>query len=203
MPERVRHGKATAVGGATGAVAGLVAITPAAGFVGPVPALLIGLAGGAACFAAVELKSRIGYDDSLDAVGVHMVGGLVGALLTGVFASLAVNPAGADGGSLQIGRQGAARASRSSLVRGHLGDPEARRPVRRFPRNVRSRGGGCRRDRARGVGVCVPRARTSGDPPLKGMTEEELVEMRERLVLEATARVLEAIDARVDDDRRL
>ena len=108
VPERLRHGKATVVGGATGAVAGLVAITPAAGFVGPVPALLIGLAGGAVCFAAVELKSRLGYDDSLDAVGVHMVGGLVGALLTGVFASLAVNPAGADGGLAQLARQGAA-----------------------------------------------------------------------------------------------
>jgi len=108
VPERLRHGKATAVGGATGAVAGLVAITPAAGFVRPVPALLIGLAGGVVCFAAVELKSRLGYDDSLDAVGVHMVGGLVGALLTGVFASLAVNPAGAEGGWMQVGRQGAA-----------------------------------------------------------------------------------------------
>ena len=76
VPERLRHGKATAVGGATGAVAGLVAITPAAGFVGPMPALAIGLLGGAVCFAAVEMKSRFGYDDSLDAVGVHMVGGL-------------------------------------------------------------------------------------------------------------------------------
>ena len=106
--ERIRHGKATAIGGATGAVAGLVAITPRRGFVGPVAALAIGLIGGAICFAAVELKSRMGYDDSLDAVGVHMVGGLVGALLTGVFASLLVNPAGADGGGLQIGRQAAA-----------------------------------------------------------------------------------------------
>ena len=110
IPESIRHGKATTVGAMTGAVAGLVAITPAAGFVGPVPALLIGLAGGVVCFAAVELKSRLGYDDSLDAVGVHMVGGLVGALLTGVFASLAINPVGAAGGLGQLGRQAIAVA---------------------------------------------------------------------------------------------
>src|SRR5919106_4870332 len=108
VPERIRHGKATVVGGATGAVAGLVAITPAAGFVAPLPALAIGLIGGAVCFAAVGVEGRLGLDDSLDAVEVHMVGGLVGALLTRVFASLLVNPAGADGGWLQVGRQAAA-----------------------------------------------------------------------------------------------
>jgi ammonium transporter, Amt family len=103
--ERIRHGKATTVGAATGAVAGLVAITPAAGFVEPLPALLIGMAAGVVCFFAVGLKGRLGYDDSLDVVGVHLVGGVTGALLTGVFATLAVNPAGADGSLTQVGRQ--------------------------------------------------------------------------------------------------
>lgn len=89
--------KTTTLGVASGAVAGLVAITPAAGFVGPVAAIAIGLAGGIVCAAAVSLKFRFGYDDSLDVVGVHMVGGIVGALLTGVFADLAYNEFGADG----------------------------------------------------------------------------------------------------------
>ncbi|HLE45144.1 MAG TPA: ammonium transporter [Methylomirabilota bacterium] len=110
LPERLKHGKATTIGGATGAVAGLVAITPASGYVGPVAALLIGFAAGLVCFAAVELKSRLRYDDSLDVVGVHMAGGMVGALLTGVFASLAINPAGAAGGVEQLTRQAAAVA---------------------------------------------------------------------------------------------
>jgi Amt family ammonium transporter len=69
------------------------------------PAILIGLAAGAICFFAVNLKFRLGYDDSLDVVGVHMVGGLIGVLLTGVFASLAVNAAGQPGGLTQLGRQ--------------------------------------------------------------------------------------------------
>jgi Amt family ammonium transporter len=108
IPEWLHHGKATTIGAATGAVAGLVAITPASGYVGPLPAIAIGLVGGAVCCFAVGLKSRLGYDDSLDVVGVHMVGGIVGALLTGVFASLAINPAGATGGIAQLGRQAAA-----------------------------------------------------------------------------------------------
>ena len=89
--------KATTLGAASGAVAGLVAITPAAGFVTPLSAIAIGLTAGAVCAFAVRLKFRWGYDDSLDVVGVHMVGGLIGAVLTGVFADLAVNEAGADG----------------------------------------------------------------------------------------------------------
>jgi Amt family ammonium transporter len=91
VPEVIRHGRPTTIGAATGAVAGLVAITPAAGFVEPWAALLIGLAAGVVCFTAVDLKSKLGYDDSLDVVGVHMVGGIVGALLTGVLASTAIN----------------------------------------------------------------------------------------------------------------
>ncbi len=87
----------TSLGVASGAVAGLVGITPAAGFVDPLPAIVIGLAAGVVCAWAVGLKFRLGYDDSLDVVGVHMFGGIVGALLTGVFADLAVNDAGANG----------------------------------------------------------------------------------------------------------
>ncbi|MDQ3915993.1 MAG: ammonium transporter [Actinomycetota bacterium] len=89
--------KSTTLGVASGAVAGLVAITPAAGFVGPLAAIAIGLAGGVLCAYAVRMKFRFGYDDSLDVVGVHLVGGIVGALLTGVFADTAINSAGFDG----------------------------------------------------------------------------------------------------------
>ncbi|HDZ75945.1 MAG TPA: ammonium transporter, partial [Desulfobacteraceae bacterium] len=78
-------------------VAGLVAITPACGFVGPLPAILIGLVAGAICYFAVLCKTKIGYDDALDVVGVHGVGGLWGALATGLFASTALNPDGANG----------------------------------------------------------------------------------------------------------
>jgi len=105
IPEWIRHRRATTVGAASGAVAGLVAITPASGYVGPWAALAIGFAAGAVCFFVVNLKTRLGYDDSLDVVGVHMAGGIVGALLTGVFASLAINAAGASGGLLQLGKQ--------------------------------------------------------------------------------------------------
>jgi ammonium transporter, Amt family len=90
--EWLRHGKPTMLGAASGAVAGLVAITPAAGFVTPMSSILIGLAGGSVCYLAVSLKPRLGYDDALDVVGVHMVGGTLGALLTGVFATMAINP---------------------------------------------------------------------------------------------------------------
>ena len=95
--EMRRDNRPTTLGVASGAVAGLVAITPAAGFVGPLSAIGIGLIAGVVCSAAVGLKFRFGYDDSLDVVGVHLVGGMVGALLTGVFADRAINPAGVDG----------------------------------------------------------------------------------------------------------
>jgi len=103
IPEGLRHRRPTTVGAATGAVAGLVAITPAAGFVEPWAAIVIGLAAGSICFLAVDLKPRLGYDDSLDVVGVHMVGGVVGALLTGLLASAAVG--GIDGGLALLGKQ--------------------------------------------------------------------------------------------------
>jgi ammonium transporter, Amt family len=92
-----RDRRPTTLGVASGAVAGLVAITPAAGFVGPLSALAIGLIAGVVCSWAVSLKFRFGFDDSLDVVGVHLVGGMIGALLTGVFADTAINSAGVDG----------------------------------------------------------------------------------------------------------
>jgi Amt family ammonium transporter len=97
LMDAVRERKSTTLGVASGAVAGLVGITPAAGFVSPLAALAIGLAAGVICAYAVGLKFRLGYDDSLDVVGVHMVGGIIGALLTGVFADSTINSAGADG----------------------------------------------------------------------------------------------------------
>jgi len=94
--EWISNRKPSVLGIASGAVAGLVAITPASGFVGPTPAVVIGLVAGGVCFfAATSLKRALGYDDSLDAFGVHGVGGIVGALLTGVFASKAIS--GLDG----------------------------------------------------------------------------------------------------------
>ena len=104
--EWMRNGKPTMLGGASGAVAGLVAVTPAAGFVTPMASLIIGILAGVVCYGAVSLKPMFGYDDALDVVGVHMVGGTLGALLTGVFATKDVNSAiptltlGLDGGLL-------------------------------------------------------------------------------------------------------
>jgi len=95
--EWMHHGKPTTLGLASGAVAGLVAITPAAGFVGPFSALVIGFAGGIICFYGIHLKSKFGYDDSLDVVGIHGLGGVWGALATGLFASTVINPDGANG----------------------------------------------------------------------------------------------------------
>jgi len=91
------RGKPTLLGAASGCVAGLVAITPASGFVGPTAALIIGLGAGALCYYGVNVKNKFGFDDSLDAVGVHGVGGTFGALATGLFATKAINPSGSDG----------------------------------------------------------------------------------------------------------
>lgn len=91
-------GKPTLLGAVSGCVAGLVAITPAAGFVAPLPAVIIGLIGGAVCYFAVAvMKQKLGYDDSLDAFGIHGIGGTWGSIATGIWATTAVNPAGADG----------------------------------------------------------------------------------------------------------
>ncbi len=97
IAEWLHRGEPTVLGAASGAVAGLVAITPASGFVGPVSAILIGLIGGVLCYSAINLKTKLGYDDSLDVVGVHGVGGTWGALATGLFASKAINSAGNNG----------------------------------------------------------------------------------------------------------
>jgi Amt family ammonium transporter len=97
--EWVSKGKPSVLGIASGAVAGLVAITPASGFVGPTPAVIIGVAAGVLCFiGATSLKHALGYDDSLDAFGVHGIGGIIGALLTGVFVSKEIS--GVDGSVL-------------------------------------------------------------------------------------------------------
>jgi len=93
----IRHKRPSVVGASAGAVAGLVAITPAAGFVTPTAAILIGFGAGALCFLAVEYVVRRRVDDALDVFGVHGVGGIFGALATGIFASTAINPAGVDG----------------------------------------------------------------------------------------------------------
>ncbi len=93
----ILRGKPTALGAASGAVAGLVAITPASGFVGPISSILIGIGAGIFCSMACNLKTKLGYDDSLDVVGVHGIGGTWGALATGLFASKAINAAGNDG----------------------------------------------------------------------------------------------------------
>jgi Amt family ammonium transporter len=112
--EWLKNGRASALGAISGAVAGLVAITPAAGFVGPMPALAIGLIAGVVCYLMVtKVKAIFGYDDALDAFGVHGAGGTIGALLTGVFAQQVINPifgagkavGGLDGNWGQLGNQ--------------------------------------------------------------------------------------------------
>ncbi len=99
------RGNPTTLGAVSGAVAGLVAITPAAGFVGPLAAIAIGLVAGVICYLAVLMKSRLGYDDALDVVAIHGIGGVWGALAVGLFASLAWNPDGANGLFLGDGGQ--------------------------------------------------------------------------------------------------
>ena len=97
LAEWMQHGKPSILGGISGAVAGLVAITPASGFVKPMPALIIGFLAGVFCYyMVVKVKNMLGYDDSLDAFGIHGAGGTLGALLTGVFAVSEINPAFKD-----------------------------------------------------------------------------------------------------------
>ena len=104
--EWVVHSKPSVLGIITGAVGGLVAITPASGSVGPMGALAIGFAAGIVCYwGATSLKRKLGYDDSLDVFGVHGVGGIVGALLTGVFSATALGGAGLGEGNETIGAQ--------------------------------------------------------------------------------------------------
>src|SRR5262249_60781117 len=114
LAEWITNGQASGLGAISGAVAGLVAITPAAGFVGPMPALVIGFVAGAFCyFMVTRVKAIFGYDDALDAFGVHGAGGTIGAFLTGVFAQQIINPiftpgkpvGGLDGHWSQVGNQ--------------------------------------------------------------------------------------------------
>jgi Amt family ammonium transporter len=95
--EWLHRGKPTMFGAATGSVAGLATITPASGFVGPMSALIIGLAAGSVCYLALNMKTKFGYDDSLDAFGVHGIGGMAGTLATGLFAQTVINPSGNNG----------------------------------------------------------------------------------------------------------
>jgi Amt family ammonium transporter len=95
--EWLHRGKPTMFGAATGSIAGLATITPASGFVSPMSALIIGLAAGGVCYAALNIKGRLGYDDSLDAFGVHGVGGFLGTFATGLFAQTLINPSGSNG----------------------------------------------------------------------------------------------------------
>ena len=98
LVEWFRDGKPTVLGAASGCIAGLVAITPAAGFVAPLPSVIIGLVGGVVCYYAVAvLKTKLGYDDSLDAFGVHGIGGTWGSIATGLWATTEINPDGANG----------------------------------------------------------------------------------------------------------
>lgn len=112
--EWTAKGRPTVLGAATGVVAGLVAITPAAGFVGALSAIAIGVGAGVFCYSACHLKTKLGYDDSLDVVGVHGIGGIWGALATGLFASTAINPGGADG--LFFGNPGLIQAQAIAVV---------------------------------------------------------------------------------------
>ena len=97
LVERIRDGHATTLGAASGAVAGLVAITPACGFVSPMGSIIVGFAAGIICAFAVGLKNKLGYDDALDVIGVHLVGGILGALLIGFFGTKLTNGAGLNG----------------------------------------------------------------------------------------------------------
>ena len=105
LVERWHHGKVTSLGLASGIVAGLVAVTPAAGHIKPWAALVLGALASVVCYAAVQLKNRLGYDDSLDAFGVHGVGGMLGALMTGLFCFTPVNGLFTGGGAGQLGKQ--------------------------------------------------------------------------------------------------
>jgi len=109
--EWLNHGKPSVLGIASGAVAGLVAITPASGSVGPMGAIAIGLASGVICFyTSTRVKRALGYDDSLDVFGIHAIGGIVGALLTGVFSAVSLGGSGLGDGNASIGGQLAAQA---------------------------------------------------------------------------------------------
>ena len=158
--EWIAKGKPSVLGGISGAVAGLVAITPASGFVLPGPAIIIGIAAGVICFwAATSLKHMLGYDDSLDVFGVHGIGGIVGALLTGVFAygplsATDASPDGSPGGLAQLWIQ--CQGVAATLVYSGVGtaDPALHHQGAGWPagqRGGRARGSGPRAARRAGV----------------------------------------------------
>jgi len=97
LVEWLHRGHPTTLGAASGAVAGLATVTPASGFIGPVSAIVIGMLAGGICYSAVAMKNKIRLDDSLDVIGIHGVGGVIGSIFLGIFACKAINPAGADG----------------------------------------------------------------------------------------------------------
>ncbi len=153
LAQYIHHKKFSAVGAACGAVAGLVAITPASGFVTPGAALIIGLVAGGLCYSATLLKARLKVDDALDVFAVHGVGGIFGALATGVFATRAINPLGQgaiDGKPEQVWIQFVAVAFTVVFagVR-HVRHRQGHREGRRTPGLVRGRGHGHRPGRAR------------------------------------------------------
>ncbi len=121
IAERIKRGRATTLGAASGAVAGMVAITPAAGYVGAMPALGIGLAAGVICLAVVQVKLKLRYDDSLDVFAIHGIGGVIGMLLVGVFAAKGIDAAGTNGlasagGLALLGNQALAVASSAAYA---------------------------------------------------------------------------------------
>ena len=169
--EWATRGKPSVLGIISGAVAGLVAITPASGFVNPMGALVIGIVAGLVCFwGATGLKQALGYDDSLDAFGVHGVGGFVGAILTGVFAVEAIGGDGKSGPDRRQCRPGADPAlglpGLHRLVRHrHLHHPQDRRCADRPARHQRRRGRRPRHQPARGDGALErPASARSGTP---------------------------------------
>ena len=154
LTEKLRDGHATSLGAASGVVAGLVAITPACRSVTPIGAIIIGAVAGVLCALAVGLKYKLGYDDSLDVVGVHLVGGLWGTIAIGFLATAAA-PAGVDGlfyggGVDQLWRQAVGRVRRPGLLlRPHLRHRAVIAEDHRLPDHRGGRGRGHRRHRAR------------------------------------------------------
>ena len=163
--EKLRDGHPTSLGAASGVVAGLVAITPACATVSAPGALVVGVIAGAGCALAVGLKFKLGFDDSLDVVGVHLVGGLIGTLLIGFLADATNSPTAAagltqndglflGGGFGQLGAQArGARRGPDLLVHRHLHHRLRPRPHDRLHDQARGRGRGHRPARARGVGL--------------------------------------------------
>ena len=133
--ERMKAGHATTLGAASGAVAGLVAITPCAGFVGGISPIIIGFVAGVVCYLAIRLKFKYGYDDSLDVIAVHLVGGIIGSVLLGFFADSAVNAAGQGRRVLRrrlapVRRTGARGGRRPRILVRRLGRDRARHSPR-------------------------------------------------------------------------